>query len=301
MLEPPWLRDGVICLYRLWVNEPPVMNYVAEREQLNKLEISHGKRRKGKKKGQFLREEKRTAMSRPGAGGQGAGGDAGAAAGPRERGRAEPPLPPSRRRRGPAVTKREGERGRRGRAQRGGKGRAASPGGARWPLPGTRGSATLPASPECLTWAAPAAALAPRGERRRGGAGSRGRHGGRGGDGGRRRRPSAARPPVPQPQQPAHGADDGAGGQELPARPSAPAGSPQRIPAPGGPDPPLHARTAARPPHAGCARSPSGTVPRRPRGFHLLRPAPAPRPPPTDAAAAPPGADGAPPPPWASP
>lgn len=125
MLEPPWLRDGVICLYRLWVNEPPVMNYVAEREQLNKLEISHGKRRKGKKKGQFLREEKRTAMSRPGAGGQGAGGDAGAAAGPRERGRAEPPLPPSRRRRGPAVTKREGERG--GGAGPGGAGRAARP------------------------------------------------------------------------------------------------------------------------------------------------------------------------------
>lgn len=101
MLQQPWLGDGVICLYRLWANEPPVMNYVAERELLNKLEISHGKRRKGRKKGQLLREEKRAAMSRRGAGGQGMreqqqGRERGRA------GRAEPPEPPSRSRSGGA-------------------------------------------------------------------------------------------------------------------------------------------------------------------------------------------------------
>lgn len=183
------------------------------------------------------------------------------------------------------MTQRAGRRGRDTVARAAGPGpagpwaRTAFPGGARCPLPALpRGEgSTIPRLPESLTWAAPVAALAPRGERRRGALRSRGRDGGRGGDGGRRRRSAAARPPVPQPQQPAHGADDGAGGQELPAWPSAPAGSPQRLPAPGGPDPPLHARPAARPPHAGRARTPSGTVPPRPRGLRLLRPAPAPQ------------------------
>lgn len=119
------LGRGVIPLNRLWANEPPVTSYVAERESLNKLEISHGKKRKGREKGQLLREEKRTPMS-----GQGRAGP---------RGRAEPPLPPSPGMAGPGRDKAGRGTARWGRAGPGGAGRAARPPravpSARCPLP----------------------------------------------------------------------------------------------------------------------------------------------------------------------